>query len=399
MIQTKIQTIATTQKVARPLPNHLISSLTLIGLGNIGALLAELLARWRALRRVTLVDFQLYDPGNIRGQNIVLRDVGLPKVQVQARKMRQIAPDLQVQTHFARFEDLSLSDIRSDLLVSCLDSRIARTYVNEAAYRLNVPLLDGAVDGAALQGRVGLYVPASDAPCLECQFAEADYAAAEQVDACSGPFTTAPTNAPASIGAFVAAMQAVEIQKMDEGRSDQVLVNRQVFVDLRHHKQYVTRFCRNPNCRFDHQVWNIESFAAGEPRKLADLFDVMLRNESANEEGNGSLRLRVRGQPFIRRLVCTPCRRMQPALLLERRLTSAHPQCAGCGGPMSVSGFDKTEWLDRATLEPRELKRSLKSLGFKPGDAISIRNGDCERHFEWTGKRARANDLAMVPQN
>jgi molybdopterin/thiamine biosynthesis adenylyltransferase len=387
------------QTISRLLPSQPVTSATVVGLGNIGAELVALLARQRKLDRVTLVDFDHYEPENIRAQNIVPGDVGKPKVQVQARKMRHIAPNLQVCAIRARFEELSLNQIRSDLLVSCLDSRIARTHLNEASFRLGVPLLDGAVQGRDLQARVAVYLPGPESPCLECQFADADYAVIEQVASCIGPSQATPTNAPAALGAIVAGMQAIEIQKMIEGRWDQVLIDRQVFFDLRHHKHYVTRFCRNPNCRFDHDVWSIAPLPkANQPTKLTDLFDTLRATATDEDRGDRSLRLRVRGQPFVRRLTCPTCRKMQSVLMLERRWAAACSKCEDCGGTMVVSVFDKSEWLDQATLRPQDLKRGLRSLGFRRGDVLTIGDGNVDRHFELDGIRNPANSHVTAQQ-
>ena len=348
---------------------------------------------------MTLVDFDRYESGNIRAQNILPGDVGKSKVQAQARHLRQIAPGLQIRPKHARFEELTLSEVRSDLLVSCLDSRIARTHLNEAAFRLNAPLLDGAVQGSTLQGRVAVFLPGTETPCLECQFSDRDYAALEQVDSCSGPSRAAPTNAPAALGAIVAGMQATEILKVAEGRWNQVLVDRQVFVDFNYHKQYVTRFCRNPNCRFDHQVWSIKQLdSEAGPRNLVELARVMHPDTSPAETCENSLRLRVRGQSFVRRLVCPGCRQMQQVLMLERCLATSPGTCAACNGPMLVSGFDKTEWLDLATVQRRDLTRSLASLGFRRGDVLTIRDGGGDRHLEWQGRTARAKNAEKVQQ-
>jgi tRNA A37 threonylcarbamoyladenosine dehydratase len=50
----------------------------LIGLGTIGSPLAELLTRMDAVKRLTLVDCDVYEEQNLRGQAIRRDDVGRP---------------------------------------------------------------------------------------------------------------------------------------------------------------------------------------------------------------------------------------------------------------------------------------------------------------------------------
>lgn len=103
-------------------------SVVVIGLGNIGGFAAGLLARQRGLRRLTLVDRDVYDESNLFSQDITAADVGHPKATVQAERLRRINPALCVEAVLDDIEHVPLGALRADVLVACLDSRRARQY-------------------------------------------------------------------------------------------------------------------------------------------------------------------------------------------------------------------------------------------------------------------------------
>src|ERR1035438_6534958 len=154
--------------------------------GNIGAHLLQSLARIPELGHVTLVDRDVYEPRNVVNQDILPRDVGKPKVHVQARRLAEIRPDLEIDAIHAPLESLPLGAWRVDLIAACLDSRAARQTVNERAWRLGVPWVDSGVLGSEWLARVNVYAPAYDAPCLECAWSDADYRLLSQRYPCAG---------------------------------------------------------------------------------------------------------------------------------------------------------------------------------------------------------------------
>ena len=317
----------------------------------------------RASARVLLVDPQVYEEKNLGCQDIYAGDVGRPKALVQARRLRRINPAIKARAFCARVEDLPLGLLRVDAILSCVDSRAARLYINQAAWRLGVPWVDGAVDGAALLARVSVYVPGPEAVCAECQMDDEDYQAAalEQPYACQqGGAGPAATNAPASLGLVTAGIMALECRKLLAGERDTLLAGRQVMLDLRHHTHFVTTFHRR-HCRFDHDAaWQIEPLDAS-PARLTLGQAACLGGGSAT---GGDCELRIEGQRFATAQFCRRCGRRSPlALRLAKRIPAARRRCAACGGVMSVRGFDSLEWVDTRSLGDRE----LGSAAVRPG--------------------------------
>lgn len=344
--------------------------------GNIGSHIVPHLGRMPQVGRAILIDKDVYEARNLQTQDITPRDVGRLKVAVQARKLSRISPSLRINTFSDAVERIPLGMLRSDVILSCLDSRAARQHVNQYAWRLGVPLIDAGVEAAGLLARVNVYVPGADNPCLECAWDQRDYDALEQIYPCSLSEGVAATNAPSGLGALAASLQAIECQKVLSGRSYCAAVGKQVLVDAAHHKHYVTAFRRNPNCRlWDHDVWDIRK----PPRSVKDLTlaQALRLGPGGNRSG-----FRIEGQAFVTRLTCPVCGATQPLLRLECALRQSQTICAQCGQRMIATGFDSLERLSTEVVPRSALRLSLRRLGLRPGDVFSVGGDEGEFHFE-----------------
>lgn len=359
------------------------NSVVVVGAGgNIGSHLVSHLARMPEIGRVSLIDRDVYERSNLRSQDITPGDVGKFKANVQARRLRRINRELRVEAIADVVERVPLGRLRADVILACLDSRIARQRVSQYAWRLGVPLIDAGVEPGGLLARINVYVPGPDSPCMECAWDDRDYEALEQSYPCAGfSHSVAATNAPSSLGALAASLQAIECQKFLSEEREGIAVSKQVLIDAAYHKHYVTAFRRNPRCRFGgHDVWSIENLyrtpgqiSLGEALGLAG-------------SGNLSAALRVEGKPFVKRLTCSGCGTTHPLLRLECSVNEAKRRCDSCGRRLIASGFDSVEELAESGLsDARLLRRSLRSLGLRPGDVFTIRDGDEDHHYELAG--------------
>jgi molybdopterin/thiamine biosynthesis adenylyltransferase len=366
-----------------------MSRITIVGLGNIGSHLPGLMGRLEGVSGITLVDPDSYEPKNVPCQSIDAGDLG-PKVHVQARRLRRINPRLSIRPLCARVEDVPLGLLRGDVILAALDSRASRRAVNRVAWRLNTPWIDAAVDGAGLLVRVIAYLPGPDAPCLECAYDANDYALLEQEYPCVPNGRGAPaTNAPAGLGAIAAGLMALECRKLLAGERQDVLAGRQVLMDLMHHVHDVTRYRRQAGCKFDHGTWSIASLEAPFSRlALGDLFRRAMDDASGASEGWA---VRLEGHSFTRVLFCPGCGGQTPCgPCLLHRLPPRRRHCPACGGEMVARGFDCYDWLEEAALTNRDRRRSLASLGFRPGDIVTVRGPGGEQHWELGGPAASA---------
>ena len=347
--------------------------------GNIGSHLVGLLARLAEVLRLILLDRDRYEAGNLPGQDIAVRDVGRPKVLVQASRVHRIRPDLEVVPIHDAIENVPLGLLRADLILAALDSREARRLVNQAAWRLSVPWIDGGVAAAGLLARVNVYRPGPGAACMECAWDGRDYAAASQAYPCLGRTQRDfPTRAPAHLGALTAALQAIECQKILAGQWDRVLTGQQLLVDGLYHKQYVTTILRNPRCRFDHAPWRLRSLD-GEPHRRT--LDWLLRTERPRSSPSSPALLHVEGDVFVRQLSCLQCRATRDVLVRQRRLTPAQRRCGRCGAAMAAAAHQVVHKLPLNVLPARYLLRTLADLGFRDGDVFTLSQHEKSVHY------------------
>ncbi|MGD2218227.1 MAG: ThiF family adenylyltransferase [Gemmatimonadales bacterium] len=352
------------------------SEVVVVGLGNIGSCLAGYLARLQAIRKITVVDHDVYELPNLESQDIAAREIGRSKAAVVARRLRAIDPELEVTPLARRVETVPRGLLRADVILAALDSKAARVSVNEIAWRLGVPFVDAGVEPTGGLARIAVYLPGPKAPCYECALCDADYENLEQVHWCTGEAAAAATNAPAYLGALAASLAAAECEKLLSGRLSESLAGREVVVSARHQTHFVTRYRRNERCRFDHRVWTIETLDA-----RADRFSVEQLRALGNGSGDAAaLQLRVEGQRFHTRLRCSACGETYEVLQLSRWPIAR--RCQRCGGSLIPLGFYSYDRLDLAALPTSTTRRSLQSVGLRDGDVFSLTSGEHERHFE-----------------
>lgn len=371
-----------------------------VGLGNIGSHLVGHLARMASAVQLVLIDSDSYEAGNLAGQDMTRGDAGRAKAAVQARRVRHIAAQANVVAYQAAVEQMPLGVLRADVIFSCVDNRAARRYLAEAAWRLDVPLIDGAVDGTGLLGRVGVYVPGPHTACLLCTWNEADYQSQEQTYPCGGSNSPPGTRAPAELGAVVAGLMAVEARKLLEssatanGRPEPAA--RYLLFDLRHEAFELTTVTRNPQCRFDHRTWKIHSLH--EPPSRVTVSELLRRaapealQTSTRSKHSAAISLPIPGQGFARQVVCPQCGYTRPiGLRLEERIARRWRICAQCQAQMQVDRFAVLEPLEGPELRAEIKARTrLSQLGFVAGDVVAVAVGGVVQHFELGAGRCAA---------
>ncbi len=362
-----------------------IHHVMIVGAGNIGSFLAPLVARIATVAVITVVDPDRFEPHNLTGQSIRRADIGRAKALVQKRRIAEIDPRIEVRAVVRRFEDFPIGADLPDVILTALDGRAPRMAVNQAAWHLGgIPVIDTGVNPDGSLVRLSTQLPSPDAACLECTWSDQDYAELEQRYACDGEvLAAAPTGAPAALGGLAASLQALECERLLEGAP---LAPREVMISAEWDRHFVTPLRRNPDCRFDHQRFDLEVF----DRSPGDLqFGEVLEIAGGSSEA----RFRVEGNLFVHTVRCASCGVFRKTLRLRNRLRPRELRCGACGGSMSFGGFDCTEWLDRHTLHPLR-RRSLRSAGLAPGDVLTIAAAGSElhRHFVLAGATTRAAD-------
>jgi molybdopterin/thiamine biosynthesis adenylyltransferase len=347
--------------------------------GNIGSHLAPHLVRLPGVSRVTLIDRDRYERGNLLAQDFEMSDVGGSKAEVQAARLRRVRPgEVEVQALTAPVETLPWGLLRADLVLSGLDSRVARQHLNERIWRLGVPWIDAGVEGGGLLARVSVFLPGRKRACLECGWDERDYELLEQPYPCGEDrAVAAPSGSPSGLGALAAALQALEARKLLEGSLPASAYGREILLDASTHELLVTGLRRNRRCRLEgHEPWEIETLRQG-PSALS-LADLLGHRESWLEVAGGS---------FARRMVCGACGEERETLRLLGSLRPRDRRCPACRSAMEASAYHCDERLAAAGLPASWRRRSLASVGLRPGELFTVGAGERRRHFQLTGDR------------
>ncbi len=97
--------------------------------------------------------------------------------------------------------------------------------------------------------------------------------------------------------------------------------------------------------------------------------------------------VRVPGQRFVRRLVCSACGSERRLFHLAGSLDAACRRCGACGRPMVATGFDIVESLDRDL--PADVRnQTLDEAGLRYEDVLQA--GD--RYFEIAANAVMENN-------
>jgi molybdopterin/thiamine biosynthesis adenylyltransferase len=149
----------------------------IVGLGSVGALVAETLARM-GMQRFVLIDFDVVEPHNLdRLVTATAADVGRLKVEVAGRRLREVATAADVDIRAVEFSIVEESGYTAaldcDVLFSCVDRPRARYVLDHLAYGHLIPVIDGGIQVRFRRGRCSgadwqLQTAAPGRPCLEC---------------------------------------------------------------------------------------------------------------------------------------------------------------------------------------------------------------------------------------
>ncbi len=149
----------------------------IVGLGSVGSIVAETLARM-GMERFVLIDFDEVQPHNLdRLLGATRDDVGSLKVAVAERQIRRSATASRVEVRAVAAslaeEEGYRAALDCDALFSCVDRPRARSILNHFAYSHLIPVVDGGIEVRFRSGRFTgvdwqLQTVAPGRPCLEC---------------------------------------------------------------------------------------------------------------------------------------------------------------------------------------------------------------------------------------
>lgn len=112
-----------------------------VGTGGLGAPLLQYLAA-AGVGHIGLVDFDVVDPSNLQRQVLFgMSDVGRPKVEAAAERLKELNPFIDIETYNARLDSTNALEIMKgyDLVADGTDNFPTRYLVNDAAVILGIP--------------------------------------------------------------------------------------------------------------------------------------------------------------------------------------------------------------------------------------------------------------------
>ena len=212
------------------------ASALVIGAGALGSPVAFYLAG-AGVGRLGIVDDDDVELSNLHRQPLHFTpDVGEPKAESAAAKLRYLNPDIVVESYRMRVDETNVAGLieGQDLVIDCSDTFATRYAVNRACCDAGVDLVEGGAVGWS--GLVMTIVPKRTA-CYRCAFPTAPTGA----PTCSQAGITGP------VAGVIGSLQALEALKFLTG-AHAPLVDAFLNVDLATLEATRVSVSRRPDC-------------------------------------------------------------------------------------------------------------------------------------------------------
>jgi sulfur-carrier protein adenylyltransferase/sulfurtransferase len=209
-----------------------------IGTGGLGAPLGLYLAA-AGVGRIGLVDFDVVDSTNLQRQVLFgTKDVGRPKIAAAADRLRDLNPDIRIDTFEAQLSSDNALDIMKDydIVVDGTDNFPTRYLVNDACVLLGKPNVYGSI--FRFEGQITIF-GYPDGPCYRCLYPEPPPPGLVPSCAEGGVLGVLP--------GIVGTIQAAETLKLIIGKGDP-LIGRLMLFDALAMKFRELKLRKNPDC-------------------------------------------------------------------------------------------------------------------------------------------------------
>jgi len=347
---------------AGALGNEIIKNLALLGAGHL-----------------VVVDMDRMELSNL-SRSVLFResDAGLPKAECAARGAKSLYPGIRVRPIVGNISaDVGFGWFRwAQVVVSAVDNREARVFVNSACARLGRPWIDGGIE--VLNGIARGFAPPATA-CYECTMSELDWDLLNRRRSCSllaqrammqrGTPTT-PTTA-----SVVAGIQTQEAVKFLHGRES--LMGKGFVFEGDRHTSYTVAYPLKPDC-----PWHDSPAPVVAARDLSSEtpLEVIWKRAAENLGGLDGIDL---GREVVEELECASCHSSQQVWKLAEKLSETELACSTCGAERSL------KFLHSILLGSALLKLTARQLGLPAWDVLWARRGDRQLAMELAGDEAR----------
>ena len=198
------------------------SVVTMIGLGALGSVIAEIFAR-QGIGTLIGVDPDIKIEEHNLDRQFLYREkhVGKPKASAAQEAIAEINSEIQFIPYIGEFEDAissSCSSIisSSNVLVSAVDNGLARYSVSKYSLIHDIPHLDGATGG--FNCRAYVMPHPREGPCLICTFSRRDYEEISRPFSCTRRNSSQPAPAITETGFQAATILTLETVKLLLGK-------------------------------------------------------------------------------------------------------------------------------------------------------------------------------------
>lgn len=145
------------------------SSVLIIGAGGLGAPCGLYLAA-AGVGTIGIVDADVVDLSNLQRQVIhTTNDIGKKKVESAAETMREINPDVTVNTYYQFVSSANIIELieQYDFIIDGTDNFAAKFLINDACVMANKPLSHAGI--IRFKGQLTTIIP-HEGPCYRCIF-------------------------------------------------------------------------------------------------------------------------------------------------------------------------------------------------------------------------------------
>jgi len=366
--QAKIQSAKVLVVGAGALGNEVLKNLALLGFLN-----------------VVVVDLDSIETSNL-SRSVLFRasDVGLSKAAAIARGYNDLLPEATVRPMVANvMQDCGLGLFAwADLILAGLDNREARLWINRAAWKVNRPWIDGAIEG--INGVARVFLPGQP-PCYECTLGETDWAILNRRMSCNlllheanpqGRTPTTPT-----ISSIIGGIEAQAAGKVLHGLPT-LAGTGYVFEGL-HHTSYVTQYTENPDCMSHDTLERIVEL----PERSSEITLEELAARGRRDLATDQVVVEF-SRDVIHKLVCPRCGEEETVFAPVGAIDRARGQCAVCSAATSEPQIRIVRTLTGYNGEPELAERALDSLGLPLFDIFTVRSAESELGYCIVGDAA-----------
>lgn len=141
------------------------STAAIVGVGALGTVVAELLARSGV--NLILIDRDIVDETNLQRQMLFdEKDLGKMKAEQAEKKLKQINSDLKIKSYGTELNSKNINLVKSDAIIDCLDNMKTKMILNDYAVKNKIPL----IHGTAVREIGSVFNVMPGGACLRCLY-------------------------------------------------------------------------------------------------------------------------------------------------------------------------------------------------------------------------------------